>query len=68
MNAVKEVAANMGQNLGTSINISTDAKAQLVSDVSKSVLQGASQYISKKVRIVKVHLKAGYQLMLYQEI
>ena len=68
MNAVKEVAANMGQNLGTSINISTDAKAQLVSDVSKSALQGASQYISKKVRIVKVHLKAGYQLMLYQEI
>ena len=32
MNAVREVAANMGGSLGSSINISTNAGAQLASD------------------------------------
>lgn len=67
VNAVKEVAANMGSSLGSSINISTDAGAQLASDLGKGVIQGTSQYISKKMRIVKVHLKAGYRVMLYQK-
>ena len=64
MNAVKEVAANMGASLGSSINLSTDAGAQLASDLGRGVLQGASQYIARKVRTVKVHLKAGYRVML----
>ena len=66
MNAVKEIAANMGSSLGSSINISTDAGAQLASDLGKGVIQGTSQYIAKKMRTVKVHLKSGYNLMLYQ--
>lgn len=64
--AIKEVAANMGSSLGSSINISTNAGAQLASDLGKGVLQGTSQYIAKKMRTVKVHLKAGYRVMLYQ--
>ena len=67
LNAVKEIAANMGNSLGSSINISTNAGAQLASDLGKGVIQGTSQYIGKKMREVKVHLKAGYQIMLYQE-
>ena len=67
MNAVREVAANMGGSLGSSINISTDAKAQLASDLGKGLIQGTSQYIAKKMRTVKVHLKAGYKVMLYQD-
>ena len=67
MNAVREVAANMGGNLGSSINISTNAGAQLASDLGKGLIQGTSQYIAKKMRTVKVHLKAGYRVMLYQE-
>lgn len=67
LNAVKEVAANMGNSLGSSINISTNAGAQFASDLGKGVIQGTSQYIGKKMREVKVHLKAGYQIMLYQE-
>ena len=67
LNAVKEVAANMGGSLGSSINISTDAGAQLASDLGKGVIQGTSQYIAKKMRTVKVHLKSGYKIMLYQE-
>ena len=51
MNAVREVAANMGGSLGS----------------SKGLIQGTSQYIAKKIRTVKVHLKAGYKVMLYQD-
>ena len=58
MNAVREVAANMGGSLGSSINISTNAGAQLASDLGKGLIQGTSQYIAKKMRTVKVHLKA----------
>ncbi|MCM1142464.1 MAG: conjugative transposon protein TraM, partial [Muribaculum sp.] len=64
--ALKEIGANMGSTVGSSINISTDAGAQLVSDVGKGLLNGVSQYLTKKVREVKVHLKAGYKVMLYQ--
>ncbi len=67
VSAAKEVAANMGGSMGSSINISSDAKAQLVSDVGKGLIQGTSQYIAKKMRTVKVHLKAGYQVLLYQK-
>ncbi|MCM1141709.1 MAG: conjugative transposon protein TraM, partial [Muribaculum sp.] len=64
--ALKEIGANMGSTVGSSINISTDVGAQLVSDVGKGLLNGVSQYLTKKVREVKVHLKAGYKVMLYQ--
>lgn len=64
--AIKEVAANMGSSLGSSINISTNAGAQLASDLGKGAIQGTSQYIAKKMHTVKVHLKAGYKVMLYQ--
>ena len=66
ISAVKEIAANMGSSLASSINISTDAGAQLASDLGKGVIQGTSQYIARKMRVVKVHLKAGYKVMLYQ--
>ncbi|MCM1142691.1 MAG: conjugative transposon protein TraM, partial [Muribaculum sp.] len=64
--ALKEIGANMGSTVGSSINISTDAGAQIVSDVGRGILNGVSQYLTKKVRQVKVHLKAGYKVMLKQ--
>ena len=64
--ALKEIGANMGSTVGSSINISTDVGAQLVSDVGKGLLNGVSQYLTKKVREVKVHLKAGHKVMLHQ--
>ncbi len=68
LNAVKEVAANMGSNLGTTINLTSQSAGDvLLTELGKGAIQGASQYISKKMREVKVHLKAGYRLMLYQE-
>ena len=63
----KEVAANLGQNLGTSISITNQSAGdQLLSELGKGAIQGVSQYISRKMREEKVHLKSGYTLMLYQ--
>lgn len=64
--AAKEIAANMGTSVGSSVNISTDAGAQLASDLGKGLIQGTSQYFAKKMRTVKVHLKAGYKVLLHQ--
>lgn len=64
--ALHEIGANMGSTMGSSINISTDAGAQIASDVSRGLINGVSQYLTKKMRTVKVHLKSGYRVMLYQ--
>ena len=65
--AAKEMAANLGQNLGTSISITNQSAGdQQLSEVGRGAIQGVSQYISKKMREEKVHLKSGYTLMLYQ--
>ena len=62
--AVKEIAANMGAGMGSSITITDDAGSQLLSDLGRSAIQGVSQYVSKKMRSVKVTLKAGYSVLL----
>lgn len=64
--ALHEIGANMGSTMGSSINISTDAGAQIASDVGRGLINGISQYLTKKMRTVKVHLKSGYRVMLYQ--
>jgi len=64
LNAVKEIAANMGAGMGSSITITDDAGSQLLSDLGRSAIQGVSQYVSKKMRSVKVTLKAGYSVLL----
>jgi len=64
LNAVKEIAANMGTQMGSSITITSDAGSQLAADLGRSTIQGASQYISRKMREVKVTLKANYNVLL----
>lgn len=64
--ALHEIGANMGSTMGSSINISTDAGAQIASDVGRGLINGVSQYLTKKMRTVKVLLKSGYRVMLYQ--
>ena len=63
--AVREIVAGMGGSMGSSISISTDAGAQIASDLGKGVIQGVSQYITKKMSTVKVTLKAGHRLLLH---
>ena len=62
--AAKEIVAGMGTSAGSSMNFSTDAGAQLAADLGKGLIQGTSQYFAKKMRTVKVHLKAGYRVFL----
>ena len=67
VDAIEEIAANLGGNLGTTINLNQQSAGnQLLTDLGKGAIQGTSQYIAKKMRTIKVHLKAGYNLMLYQ--
>lgn len=63
--AAKEALANIGGGLGTSISFAQSAGQQIAMDLTRGVMQGGSQYLAKKFRTVKVHLKAGYKLMLY---
>ena len=62
--AAKEVASTLASSAGTSIMISDNAGSQLVADMGKGLIQGASQYISKKMSVVKVTIKANYKLLL----
>jgi conjugative transposon TraM protein len=62
--AVKEIAANMGTSMGSSITITDDAGSQLAADLGRSAIQGVSQFFSKKMREVKVTLKAGYKVLI----
>ncbi|MEZ5198382.1 MAG: conjugative transposon protein TraM [Bacteroidales bacterium] len=68
LNAVKEVAANMGTSMGSSITITDDAGSQLLADLGRSVVQGASQYAGKKMRAVRVTLKAGHRVLLLPSV
>ena len=62
--AAKEIASQMAQSTGSSITITDDAGSQFAADIGKSLIQGASQYVSKRMSIVKVTLKANHRLLL----
>jgi conjugative transposon TraM protein len=64
INAAREIASQMAQSAGTSITISDDAGSQLAADVGKGLIQGASQYVSKKMGVVRVTVKANHGLLL----
>ena len=64
ISAVKEIAANAGSGLGSSITITDDAGMQLLSDLGRSVIQGTAQYVGQKMRQVRVTLIAGYRVLL----
>ena len=67
ISAAKEIVANMGTSAGTSINLSNDAGKQFAADMGRNVIQGVSQFTAKKLREIKVHLKAGYRVYLVSE-
>ena len=64
LNAGKEIIAGMGTSAGTSINLSNDAGQQFAADMGRNVIQGTSQFFARKMREVKVNLKAGYRVLL----
>ncbi|NRS87724.1 conjugative transposon TraM protein [Flavobacterium sp. 7E] len=62
--AMTDMAANMGQTSGSSIMLSTSAGQQIAGDVSRGLVQGVSNYFSKKIKTPKVIIKAGLQVLL----
>lgn len=67
LDALKEIAANMGNSAGQSFTMTQSAGAQIASDLTRGAIQGASQLFAKKIRMVKINLKAGHKLLLYPE-
>ena len=66
--AAKEAMANIGGGLGTSISFARSAGQQVAMDITRGLMQGGSQYLAKKFRTVKVHLKAGYEAVSYTHL
>ncbi|UIR57837.1 conjugative transposon protein TraM [Sphingobacterium sp. SRCM116780] len=65
INAAGEIAGNMSQSSsGMNISMSSSAGQQVVGDLARSAIQGVSGYFSKKIRMTKVTLKAGHQVLL----
>ncbi len=67
LDALKEIAANMGNSVSQSFTMTQSAGAQIASDLTKGTIQGASQLFAKKIRMVKINLKAGHKVLLYPE-
>lgn len=63
-NAVKEIVSNMSQSSGTNITMTQSAGQQIASDLTRGVVQGVSGYFQRKVRMPKVTVKAGHQILL----
>ncbi|MCX8524579.1 conjugative transposon protein TraM [Chryseobacterium formosus] len=63
-NAVNDIVANMSQSSGTNIMMTQSAGQQIASDLTHGVVQGVSGYFQRKVRMPKVTVKAGHQILL----
>ncbi|MCD1117480.1 conjugative transposon protein TraM [Chryseobacterium turcicum] len=62
--AVNDIVANMSQSSGTNIMMTQSAGQQIASDLTRGVVQGVSGYFQRKVRMPKVTVKAGHQIIL----
>ena len=60
----REAAANIGTGFGTSVSIARSAGQQVAMDVARGLITGGSQYLSGKLREVKVTVKSNYQILL----
>ena len=60
----KDIGGNIGGSVGTSINLGNNAGEQVVADISRNVIQGVTNYLGKKLKMVKVTLKSNYQVLI----
>ncbi len=68
VSAIKEIAANMGNTVGSAISFSSkSAGGEILSNLGTGAIQGVSEYAKDKAQEVRVHLKSGYKIMLYEE-
>lgn len=59
-----DMTTAVAESSGTSFTFSQSAKDQLLTDLSRGVLQGAARSLGKRVTDLKVTLKAGYKVLL----
>lgn len=66
-NAIKEVLASVGNSSrsANTFSMNSSASDQLIADMGKGVIQGTSNYLSKKIQDIKIKIKAGHSLLLY---
>lgn len=60
----KDIGGNIGGSVGTSINLGNNAGEQVVADISRNVIQGVTNYLGKKLKMIKVTLKSNYQVLI----
>ncbi|MBV6880482.1 conjugative transposon protein TraM [Epilithonimonas ginsengisoli] len=63
-NAVTDIVGSMGQTSGTNIMMTQSAGQQIAADMSRGLVQGLSNYFQKRVRQLKVTVKAGHEVFL----
>ncbi|MFI3333585.1 MAG: conjugative transposon protein TraM [Rikenellaceae bacterium] len=67
VSALKSIVANMSSSASSTITIADQSAGdQILTELGTSAIDGVTQYVAGKVKEVKVHLKAGHQVMLYQ--
>ncbi|MFI3280281.1 MAG: conjugative transposon protein TraM [Rikenellaceae bacterium] len=68
VSALKSIVANMSNSASSTITIADQSAGdQILTELGTSAIDGVTQYVADKVKEVKVHLKAGHQVMLYQK-
>ncbi len=61
----KEILSGMGKNASSSISVNQQsAVEQLAVDVGRNMIQGGSNYLSRKIQTAKITLKAGHKVLL----
>ncbi len=61
----KEILSGLGNSSGANISVNQQSAAeQLAVDMGRNIIQGGSNYLSKKLQTVKVRLKTGHQVLL----
>ena len=62
--AAKEALADVGNNMGNSVSFTHSAGQQVAMDLSRGLIQSGTQLLGKKIRTVRITLKAGYKVLL----
>lgn len=62
--AAKEVLGDVSQGMGNSISFAGSAGQQVAMDLTRGILQGGTRFVSRRIKAVKVKLKAGYKVLL----
>ena len=62
--AAKEVLGDVSQSMGNSISFAGSAGQQVAMDLTRGILQGGTRFVSRRIKAVKVKLKAGYKVLL----